>query len=107
MKILKILLLIIIFLAIGVGITIIFIEEKIQLTKEEERVCNSEAARTLASIHFDHPLQRLMTLKQVITGRDGGRLDVSGYTIFGIELTRAKIPCGELSSIITVKQFGI
>src|SRR5688572_14674299 len=39
---------------------------------------------TLASVHFDHPLQRMLTMKIAVTDLGDDRAEVTVYTFFGI-----------------------
>lgn len=58
-----------------------------------------------ASIHFDHPLQRLLTIRFGTRDYDSNThtLRIVGYSLFGLEITEAIYNCK--GGLTTVKSF--
>ncbi|MFH0854648.1 MAG: hypothetical protein V1891_04105 [bacterium] len=115
MKKIYIFLSIILFFTVAIVIPKVFIKDLIQPSgevrkcaipiedKEAEKCCIAEEnAIPAVQLHFDHPIQRLLTFKTTITQRADSFIIVSGYTFFGIKFTEAKFSC---EGVETIKSF--
>lgn len=92
---------VIIILTVGIIIPKVFIHDKIQ--PKNDYPCTRgeypEDPIVAVQVHFDHPLQRLVTLKTIISGETNGAILVSGYTFFGIKLTEAEYNCEGIKTV--------
>lgn len=81
----------------GVLIPTIFIRERAQFTAAAAECTNDklgdrEDARIAASQLFN-PIEKLFILRTIVTGSESNALDISAYTLFGIEFVRVRFEC--------------
>ena len=97
-----------IFFTVGVYIPKNFVHQDSKLTTQAKQIsCNADTGDV--ENHFDHPFERILTLKTIITAvedtnnNNDDAIIVTGYTLFGIRITEARSYCN--GQIQTIKAF--